>query len=339
MLVNAYATHRSPPPLAFPHVLRGRRDRSDPELATHLRGFAGFVMQNGRPMTATRFGVLQHIERVQHHVSLEIEPAAEAAFAAWAKEANAIVFHVDASIRNPEGAVLVDPSTGDPAPGAELPFPADALARRSATIATLEARGVPTLANLPPVASATEVVLRAPGDVARRAVALFVCALRGESLAAGEPIPADEIAGRFPLARAALSPNERAFFESATPAPQAITNHVWRYESLAVLLWALGMLDELPFPSRIADVPAIAKLMLGANDAAFPARASLRDASAILDALDLHYRIAWATTNARVKKKEPPVGIDGGVVFERHYALNWLTCYGDADWDDVDTPT
>jgi hypothetical protein len=28
-----------------------------------------------------------------------------------------------------------------------------------------------------------------------------------------------------------------------------------------------------------------------------------------------------------------------GVVAERHHALNWLTCLGDADWDDVDTPT
>jgi hypothetical protein len=28
-----------------------------------------------------------------------------------------------------------------------------------------------------------------------------------------------------------------------------------------------------------------------------------------------------------------------GVVAERHHALNWLVCFGDADWDDVDTPT
>jgi hypothetical protein len=28
-----------------------------------------------------------------------------------------------------------------------------------------------------------------------------------------------------------------------------------------------------------------------------------------------------------------------GVVEQRHRALNWLTRFGDADWDDVDTPT
>ena len=37
MLLNAYCTHRAPPPLAFRHRLNSRRDRSDPELASHLR--------------------------------------------------------------------------------------------------------------------------------------------------------------------------------------------------------------------------------------------------------------------------------------------------------------
>lgn len=38
LLINAYATHRDPPPLEFPHGLNARRDRSDPELGEHLRG-------------------------------------------------------------------------------------------------------------------------------------------------------------------------------------------------------------------------------------------------------------------------------------------------------------
>ena len=65
----------------------------------------------------------------------------------------------------------------------------------------------------------------------------------------------------------------------------------------------------------------------------------MRPASEILDALDLHYRLHWATTSARTKGEPAPAGLEPGVVFERHYALNWLTCFQDAEWDDVDTPT
>lgn len=38
VLVNAYATLRDLPPLDLPHRVLGARDRSDPELAEHLRG-------------------------------------------------------------------------------------------------------------------------------------------------------------------------------------------------------------------------------------------------------------------------------------------------------------
>ena len=61
--------------------------------------------------------------------------------------------------------------------------------------------------------------------------------------------------------------------------------------------------------------------------------------SRILDALDLHYRLDWAPTDARINTRAAPASLEAGVVFERHHALNWLTCFGDADGDDVQTPT
>jgi hypothetical protein len=42
---------------------------------------------------------------------------------------------------------------------------------------------------------------------------------------------------------------------------------------------------------------------------------------------------------AELDEKAAPAKLEAGVVAERHYALNWLVRYGDADWDDVDTPT
>jgi hypothetical protein len=62
----------------------------------------------------------------------------------------------------------------------------------------------------------------------------------------------------------------------------------------------------------------------------------------------------WAVRDAYIHKRAIPSNFDwsspaemcpanaspaGGAIAERHHALNWLICYGDADWDDVDTPT
>jgi hypothetical protein len=341
MLVNAYATHRAPPELDFPHQLRGRRDRSDPELARHVQGFMGFIMGGGRrQMSATRYHVLGHLERVHHHLAFEIDASQLGALGVWAAAANAILFLPDASVRAPDGKVLVAPDTGDAEPGAAVPYPADAIARKQRSEAALGGLAVRTPKSLPPVVAEVEVELRSAGEVAERCLALFACALRAESLASQQPIAVAELEQRLPRAFVALSPNERDFMTQATPPEQEIVNHAWRYEALAALVWTLGALDdELPPPTRTCDVPALAKLMLAADGHAFVAQAQLRPAGAILDALDLCYRLHWATTDARVKQAPMPAALDPGVVAERHYALNWITRFADADWDDVDTPT
>ncbi len=340
VLVNAYATHRAPPALSFPHQLRARRDASDPELAGHLDGFMGFITNRGkRPMTATRYGVLRHLERVRHHLALEVEPSHMNAFAAWARDANALVFLTDGTVRAPDGKVLVAPGTGEAQPGAEIPYPADASTRKATTEAALATRGILVPQFLPPVAGEVEVELRAPSDVASRVLALFVCAVRGESVASGRPIPAAELEEQMPLAFAALSPKERSFLAAEAPDQQAVVNHTWRYEAIVPLAWAVGLTESLAFPAAVCDVASLAKTVFGLDAAAFVPRARLRSSAEILDALDLTFRLHWATTDARVKKSAPPAGVEPGVVAERHYALNWLTRFEDAAWDDVTTPT
>ena len=339
MLVNLYCTHRAPPPITFPHRLNARRDRSDSELGAHLNGFMGFVMDRGRrPMTATRYAVLQHLGRVQHHVSLHVDEAHEEALTAWATAANAILFFEDATVRDPNGLVLVDPRTGDPEPGASVPSPTDAKARKDATTRSLAARGIRVVSSLPPSISELEVFMRSPAEVTSRCFALFACAVRAESIANDDPIPSREILERVPLAMAAMSPTERRFFDARTPEQQDVVDHVWRYESLAVLAWSLSILADLPFPSAICDVGGLAQRMLGL-DPASAARLTLRPAPAILDALDLTFRVHWAVTDARVNGGPVPRDVDASVVLERHRALNWLTRTEDVDWDDLRMPT
>lgn len=339
-LRNVYATCRTLPPIEFPHVVRAARDRSDPELGEHLNGFMGFVMGGGkREMNATRFAVLGHLERVQHHVALEVEPAHGAAFRAWAARANALVLTGSGFVRDPDGRVLVDPETGDAEAGAEVPYLDDALARRERTTRLLRKRGIALPKSLPPVISEYEVSLRPAKEVDARCFALLACAVRAEGVSEGEGLSPNEILEKLERAKNAFSPLERAFFFEDAPPRQRVVDFLWRYESLWVLAWSIGLVEDLPDPNDICDVPKIAAAVLAQDTHRAERPSKLRSKATILDALDLHYRLHWAVRDARLAGREPPAGLEAGVVFERRYALEWLTRAKDAAWDGVDTAT
>jgi len=338
-LINAYCTLRSPPALEFPHHLNNRRDRSDPELAEHLNGFQGYVWQQGeKEMTQRKYHLLRHLERVQHHLSLDVDDGALDQFSVWATDANAVCFLPDGTVRDPAGQVLIGPG-GEFDKDSEIPYPADARLRKARCHRQLEKLGLSLPPSLPPVIGDAEVELRSPQDVARRMLALFVAAVRAESLNSGDPIDVASLRDRMPLAFAALSPEEKSFVQNPSPEQQQIVNFGWRYEALTTLQWALGLHADLSVPKAICDVPACAKAALANNSEQFVATARLRPANEILDALDQHFRFHWAVRQAQINKQPPPMKLELGVVSERHYALNWLTRFEDKDWDDVDTPT
>jgi hypothetical protein len=337
--INLYCTLLSLPALDFEHQLLGQRDRTDPELGKHLHGFMGFVMKDDRPMTATRFAVLNHLQRVRHHLSLEIEEDAFDGLARWAIAANAVLFFPDGTVRDPVGHVLVDPETGEAEPDAAVPYPDDAHARKQGSETWLSERGIPFARSLPPSIGVDEVELRTPQDVLRRAMALLAVSVRAESLASDDPLPVGQLRARLPIGIDALSPSEQAFLHNDQPEQQAIVNHAWRYECVWLFEWALGLQDELPPPTEICDVPRTAQTLLDADGDALLHSARLRSSAEVLDALDLHRRINWSIREAARTQSPGPEGIEAGVVAERHYALNWLVRYQNAAWDDVDTPT
>lgn len=98
-------------------------------------------------------------------------------------------------------------------------------------------------------------------------------------------------------------------------------------------------MDTLGRPETECDVPAATSILRDLTTARFIQGAKLRPLAAILDEADLTYRYDWAAVNARLKGQEAPAKLDGGVVQERHYALNWLVGYLDQAWDEVSTDT
>ena len=59
----------------------------------------------------------------------------------------------------------------------------------------------------------------------------------------------------------------------------------------------------------------------------------------LLDEADIIYRCHWAVVEADHHGQEPPGNLYPDVVYERHYALNWLLRFMNQEWDDVSTDT
>jgi len=199
----------------------------------------------------------------------------------------------------------------------------------------LKTQGIPINPSLPAIESEEETTPRSAKDIAKRAVGLCAVALRGEDLKQQEVISL--LNGKDVLASA--TPEEKKFLLKNNPAGQEMINFKWRYESLWVLLWALGHAEDLGAPTSFCDVQRAVRMVLDIPSEDFIQRAKSRLISEILDEADLIYRYDWAVVDARIKGEDPPGNLNPGVVYERHYALNWLIGYMDQEWDDVTTDT
>jgi hypothetical protein len=217
----------------------------------------------------------------------------------------------------------------------------EAAARKARSIARLKREGIPVLEMLPAIESEAEARRRSTSDVAQRALALATVAVKaeGHGQATSDEVMAftRDLVQQFELS-ATFSQLERTFIEDAEPGEHDIVQFSWRYECYWTLLWALGFVDALERPSTLCDPAKAIEIMVDLGRSGFLERATLRPLAEILDETDLIYRYHWAVVDARLRGETVP-GIHGGVVFERHYALNWLIGHGDVQWDDISTDT
>ena len=213
--------------------------------------------------------------------------------------------------------------------------PNEAQARKERSIEILKAEQVPFIDHLPVIENESESTRRTTEEVALRAMALCVVSAKGEGL---EQEIVNKLIEDFQLADA-FTPKEKKFIADPNPDDVTKTQFVWRYEGYWVLLWALGYVDQLERPDQICDVGTAISFLRDNGRDGFLKKAKLRPQSELLDAADLIYRYDWAVVDARVKGSDPPANLDGGVVMERHYALNWLIQNGNPEWDDISTDT
>jgi hypothetical protein len=208
--------------------------------------------------------------------------------------------------------------------------------RKKRTNEFLKDLKVPTLEHLPLVEDFNEAKFRNDREVAERCIILYgiIFVVHGE-------VSGDEMTKYlkdFGLWDK-VSPDERSFLGNENPSDHDRVTHSWKIEGLNVLLWSLNKFNDLELPINMCDFDHIQDLPNLNNDPTeWIEKSRLRSKEEILNQVDLIYRIHWATRDAELNNKKIPGNFHPGIVFERHYALNWLVMYAD-EWDDITTDT
>lgn len=208
--------------------------------------------------------------------------------------------------------------------------------RKARTEEFLSSVGVPLNLNLPRVEDDSEVKLREVLDVAKRSIVLYCISAVGfgaESTRAVSWLKDQTLWD-------SVSPEEKRFLTDENSSQLQIAEASWRVESLWTLLWSIGRVDSLEFPTETCDVDKVQELMPvpDSDCESFLADSRLRSLPEVLDQVDMIYRIHWAVREAQLTGQTIPCAINPSVVYERHYALNWLVGYAD-QWDDLTTDT
>jgi hypothetical protein len=139
-----------------------------------------------------------------------------------------------------------------------------------------------------------------------------------------------------------LAPSEVGFLDTPAPSRQQLVNASWLSERLIVILWALGMIDELPPPDEQCDTAAFQGILppfapLSVSE--FVVSARLRPTPELIAMADDVMALHWEARDARMKTRPAKPSIDIEIIQERHHAINWLIGYDGLDWDEITTDT
>ena len=217
--------------------------------------------------------------------------------------------------------------------------------RKMRSIVILKEKGIPFLEHLKASVFESECKIPDKEVIIHRLACIFTACVQSEIYTSGQfencqEMAAEEIAQmeeRYQISDW-LSPEERDYLENPDKDPALHNRFGWRYECCSVLLWALSMM-ELKEPTEICNASELGAVIWNHTFDSLMEAAVLRSRDEILDMQDLVLRYDWACVDARVHHKEVPM-LCSDIVFEWHYALNWLVqADGIADWDRVTTTT
>ncbi len=211
-------------------------------------------------------------------------------------------------------------------------MPKTAQQRKDESIKILKKEGVAVLESLPLRYDNSEVTPRSVDEIITRAVCSFTAIMCACTIRDNGHLGEDEIAwakdflGDF---YNDLSVKEKEVVEGRADINLAV-NMGWKYESLWILLWALGIAEDIGEMDKICDCEFVMDFF---RDGGLKNRSKSRSLDEILSKLDLVYRYHWACVDARINGKKV-ARLDEEVVMERRAGLEWLCCKGQEN-DDI----
>ncbi len=191
---------------------------------------------------------------------------------------------------------------------------------------------------LPCVEAEEEVTLRTPKEIATRASILI--SLNFIAFDAATPEQITNFLKKNNLWEF-VTEGEKDFIENPTAEKKSL--QTWKCECIWTLLWAINKVNDLGSPNAMCQLDSIPKENYPLSNAQevtnyINSITETRNKSEILDLNDLYYRYEWACVDARIKN-ETVENLNPSVVYERHYALNWLINYRNQEWDAVTCDT
>jgi Domain of unknown function (DUF4272) len=135
-----------------------------------------------------------------------------------------------------------------------------------------------------------------------------------------------------------VSPQEKAFL-SSNPSRKERSDARWREEAQWTMLWSIGKIEALGLPTKTCDTKRLMdEIMpaLGDRIESFVSSAVLRPPAELLGEDDRTYNLHCYVHKAS-RANAMPEDLIYDVLYQRHYAFEWLS--GDDDWDDVQPDT
>ena len=138
-----------------------------------------------------------------------------------------------------------------------------------------------------------------------------------------------------------VSEIEKKFLETSDDESKFISlQYSWRSESVYILLWALNKYDFQEIPKNESNLDQIRDLLK--EDEFFKRidikNAQFRSINEIYNILEDVYKLNWEIRDAHISKKESTNDYHPSIIYEWHYALNWLTKPNE-EWDYITTDT
>lgn len=209
------------------------------------------------------------------------------------------------------------------------------------SLSVLRYKGIYAPTNIAPPFDENMYVFQEVDDICKRAVACMLLGAYSEYLLShnGNAMLAYESIEKMVRAYHAspyFTIREIEYLNDRDPKKADVHMYQGYFECAYTLLWALGFVESLYFPSALcSNQLVITKILSFETIEKMMEDAALRSKSELLDALDLVQRYAWACQDAVKLDFQMPAGLLYDVVRLRHRTLNWIIAQRDVSWDEV----